>query len=238
MRFPGEEGVRNPALRRRAGAAGWAARGRRIGIGAAAGSRRARCSLARRAAQPARRAGHPGRSNGPQVPHPARCVGLLRAGPPFPYLRWTGPPSSARSSAAARSAGSGERDVDRRAGDRMREREPRGVQELALQPVAARARRTPGRRRPGWPIASRCARIWCVRPVSSRTRSSVSCGSARSTSKCVTASRGSSVSVETRVRTRRSRPERRVDRAAPRRRAALDEREVLAHQLARARAAA
>ena len=45
-----------------------------------------------------------------------------------------------------------------------------------------------------------------MRPVSSRTRSSVSCGSARSTSKWVTASRGSSVSVETRVRTRRSRP--------------------------------
>ena len=58
----------------------------------------------------------------------------------------------------------------------------------------------------GWPIASRCARIWCVRPVSSVTRSSVSSASARSVSKCVTAWCGSSVSVEIRVRTRRSRP--------------------------------
>ena len=58
----------------------------------------------------------------------------------------------------------------------------------------------------GWPIASRCARIWCVRPVSSVTRSSVSSASARSVSKCVIAWCGSSVSVEIRVRTRRSRP--------------------------------
>ena len=55
-------------------------------------------------------------------------------------------------------------------------------------------------------MASRCARIWCVRPVSSRTRSSVSPGSARSTAKWVTAGRGSSVSDEIRVRSWRSRP--------------------------------
>ena len=80
------------------------------------------------------------------------------------------------------------------------------MQELALEAVAARRARTPGRRATGWPIASRCARIWCVRPVSSVTRSSVSSGSARSISKCVTACLGSSVSVEIRVRVRRSRP--------------------------------
>ena len=45
-----------------------------------------------------------------------------------------------------------------------------------------------------------------MRPVSSVTRSSVSSGSARSVSKWVTAWCGSSVSVEIRVRTRRSRP--------------------------------
>ena len=72
----------------------------------------------------------------------------------------------------------------------------------------------------GWPMASRWARIWCVRPVSSRTRSSVVAGSARSTSKCVIASRGSSVSVERRVRTRRSRPSGASIVPAARRRAA------------------
>ena len=58
----------------------------------------------------------------------------------------------------------------------------------------------------GWPMASRWARIWWVRPVSSRTRSSVVAGSASSSAKCVTAPRGWSVSVLTRVRWRRSRP--------------------------------
>ena len=88
----------------------------------------------------------------------------------------------------------------------MLEREPRRVQELPARARAAPRCRIRGRRRPGWPIASRWARIWCVRPVSSVTRSSVSSGSARSVSKWVTAWCGSSVSVEIRVRTRRSRP--------------------------------
>ena len=68
-----------------------------------------------------------------------RALGLVRVGPPFPYLRWTGPlhpPPPARS-AAARSAGSGERTSTGSPVDRVREREPRGVQELAREPVAA-----------------------------------------------------------------------------------------------------
>ncbi len=67
-----------------------------------------------------------------------------------------------------------------------------------------------------------------MRPVSSRTRSSVVSGSTRSISKCVTASRGSSVSVEMTVRCAAVAAQRRVDRAAATRRATLDQREVLA----------
>ena len=55
----------------------------------------------------------------------------------------------------------------------------------------------------------------------------------RSTSKWVTASRGSSVSVDIRVRTRRSRPSGASIVPRARRRAALDERQVLALDLAR-----
>ena len=43
------------------------------------------------------------------------------------------------------------------------------MEELALRPKRLRGRiRSPAT---GFPVASRCARIWCVRPVSSRTRS-------------------------------------------------------------------
>ena len=149
---------------------------------------------------------------------------LSRAGPPFPYLRWAGSPSwpAGRSSGAAlRASGalsssfsSGRREVVRAAArtgrsaspvHRVREREPRGVQELALE--AERPRRPySGSPSTGWPIAFRCARIWCVRPVSSRTRSSVRAGQValdlevrdapraarrcRSTSACARAGRG------------------------------------------------
>ena len=67
----------------------------------------------------------------------------------------------------------------------------------------------------GWPIAARCARIWCVRPVSSRTRSSVVRGQPldrpRSGSPPRAAGRCGWTST---VRRARSRPDRGVDRAA------------------------
>ena len=148
---------------------------------------------------------------------------------------WTGRPAAfsraraAAPSAAARSAGSGEVDVDRaRPVDRVRERQPRGVQELALAGRSRPAAPYSGSPQTGWPIACRCTRIWCVRPVSRRTRSSVACGSARSISKCViAASRGVGVGRHARAHAAVA-ADRRVDRAAARRRAALDEREVLA----------
>ena len=52
------------------------------------------------------------------------------------------------------------------------ERQARRVQELALE-AQGPACRTPDRRTTGWPIAWRWTRIWWVRPVSRRTRSSV-----------------------------------------------------------------
>ena len=93
----------------------------------------------------------------------------------------------------------------------------------------------------GRSIAARWTRIWCVRPVSSRTRSSAWRSSSSSSSKCVTAARGVAVSREWRSRSRRSRPigasiVPRRDRGLP-----DDEREVLAgraHGAARVAAAA
>ena len=79
--------------------------------------------------------------------------------------------------------------LDRLARDRVREREARGMQELALE-VEVAARRRRGRPTTGRSIAARWTRIWCVRPVSSRTRSSACSGRSSTTSKCVTASRG------------------------------------------------
>ena len=83
--------------------------------------------------------------------------------------------SAPRRSAPARSAGQRRADVDRLAGDRMRERQARGVQELALEAEQPGVPYS-GSPATGWPIACRCARIWCVRPVSRRTRSSVVLG--------------------------------------------------------------
>ena len=118
----------------------------------------------------------------------------------------------------------------------MREGEPRGVQELALEPEAARravlgvaddrdARSPAGARGSG-----ACGR-------SPGARAAASCAAApRSISKCVTASRGI-VGVGRHPRAHAAvAAERRVDRPGARRRPALDEREVLARDLARAAA--
>ena len=146
----------------------------------------------------------------------SRAPALEQCGPAsLPLLRWSGPFLRApRRSAAARSAGSGERDVDGRAGDRVGEGEPRGVQELALEPEAARACRTRDRRRPGGrsPAGGRGSGA-CARSPAARAAAS-SRGSARSISKCVTAARGSSVSVRHPGAHAPVAAERRVDRAA------------------------
>ena len=93
-------------------------------------------------------------------------------------------------SAAARSGGSGERDVDRRAGDRMREREPGGVQELARQPEQRRPS-VLGVPRDGCPIACRCDADLVRAPGLERARAAARSRPApRSSSKCVRASRG------------------------------------------------
>ncbi len=62
-------------------------------------------------------------------------------------------------------------DLDPLAGEGMREGEPRRVQELARERRVRRRRRR-GRPTTGRSIAARWTRIWCIRPVSSRTRSS------------------------------------------------------------------
>ena len=85
----------------------------------------------------------------------------------------------------AQIVGQRRRELERLAGARLRERQPLGVQERARRaaaPRADRAARGGGRRRRaqsptiGWPIALRCTRIWCVRPVAIATRSSDSPG--------------------------------------------------------------
>ena len=124
--------------------------------------------------------------------------------------------------------------ADRSPRDRMRERQPR-----ARAGTGARARARPraavlaGRRRPGGRSPRRCARIWCVRPVSSRTRSSVVARQRPLDLEVRAAPRAaSSVSVDMRVRTRRSRPSGASIVPLARRRPALDERQVLALDLA------
>ena len=82
----------------------------------------------------------------------------------------------------------------------------------------------------GWPIAARWTRIWWVRPVSSITRSSAVVGSRRSISKWVRASRGSSAVDRHQLAVAPVASDRRVDRPGPRRRMAVDERQVLATQ--------
>ena len=81
-------------------------------------------------------------------------------------------------------------------------------------------------------MAARCARIWWVRPVSSRTSSSVVRGSASSTSKCVTAVRALSVEVDIAVRRARSRPSGASMVPAARVRSALHQGEVAPLHLA------
>ena len=76
----------------------------------------------------------------------------------------------------ARSSGSGEVNSSLSPRVRVGERQPLAVQELALEAVAARRGRSAGRRATGWPIAAKWARIWCVRPVSSRASTRVSAG--------------------------------------------------------------
>ena len=74
-----------------------------------------------------------------------------------------------RASAAARSGGSGDETSTGSPGERMREREPRRVEELPLEAEVARDA-VVGSPATGRSIAARWTRIWCVRPVSSRTR--------------------------------------------------------------------
>ena len=78
--------------------------------------------------------------------------------------------------------------LDPLAGERMNEAEARRVQELALEAVPARVA-VARVARDRVPIAAKCTRIWCVRPVSRRASTSVSAGSASITVKCVRASR-------------------------------------------------
>ena len=78
-----------------------------------------------------------------------------------------------------------------------------------------------------------CARIWWVRPVSSRTRSSVVRGRPPSTSKWVRASRAARAPHGHELAVGTVAPDRGVDRAAAGVRPALDEREVLALDLPR-----
>ena len=109
------------------------------------------------------------------------------------------------SQGARQVAGQRRAQVQRFTRDRLREREVLGVQELAPQPVE-RLRRTPGRRARGArsPAGARgsggCGPSPAARAAASRPPGP------RAISKWVTASRGSSVSVDRRVRTRRSRP--------------------------------
>ena len=96
-------------------------------------------------------------------------------------------------------------DIDALAGERMREGESRGVQELTPE-RADPARRRRDRRRPAGRSRARWTRIWWVRPVSSVTESSAFPPMRSTSSKWVIASRGVSVSSENRVGSSRSRP--------------------------------
>ena len=78
----------------------------------------------------------------------------------------------------------------------------------------------------GWPIASRCTRIWWVRPVPSVTSSSVVVGSSSAIWKCVTACRGAVPSTAIRPLPR-SRPMAASMRPARAGGPAVDERGVL-----------
>ena len=120
---------------------------------------------------------------------PSPTSGVRRAAdrPSLPYLRRTGPlfsPSAGRRwtdrsvarRARARPEVVGQRraDLDARAGRPGWSKARRAAcRNWRSSPrLARRGRRTPGRRRPGGRSPRRCTRIWWVRPVSSRTRSS------------------------------------------------------------------
>ena len=172
---------------------------------------------------------------GPALPSPTSGgpVRAYRGG----AARMAAPP---RSSARARGRpGSGERTSMRSPGDRVLERQPLGVQELALEPEHARRGRTRGRRPPGGrsPAGARGSGA-CGR---SRAAPAAACSPRQRALGLEVGdrvARPSSVSVEIRVRTRRSRPS--GASIVPRARVgpALDEREVLARDLARAAARA
>ena len=94
---------------------------------------------------------------------------------------------------------SGASKVSALAGARVGEGEALGVQERPRQPLhgadvvrhAARGRRRrPSRRRSACPMALRCTRIWCVRPVAMATRISVTPGRWRAQVTRVTACAG------------------------------------------------
>ena len=123
--------------------------------------------------------------------------------------------------------------LDRRARDRVGEGQARGVQELALEPQLARRARTRGRRpRGGRSPAGARGSGGCARSPGARAAGS-GAAAPRSSVKWVTAARGSSVSVDIRVRTRRSRP---IGASIVPARAGgrpVDQREVLAGDLAR-----
>ena len=138
-----------------------------------------------------------------------RSAGLVRAGRSAhrPARRSSASLRASASSSAATQVGRQRRaHVDRHAGDRVVEREPLRVQELALEPVAAPPSRTGGRRTPddrsppGGPGSGGCGRCRAT-PAAAPPA-----GSRRSISKCVRAARGASVSIDISARSRRSRP--------------------------------
>ena len=96
-------------------------------------------------------------------------------------------------------------DVDPRSRDRVVEREPGRVQELAAQ-AGLRRRRRPGRRRRAGRSPPGARGSGASGPSPGCTRRSAWAASSSTTSKCVTASFGESVSSERRVGSRRSRP--------------------------------
>ena len=163
----------------------------------------------------------------------------MRAGPPFPYLRWSGPralrpppPARPRGRRAAASATSTRLPVTGCANASRA-----ACRNWRAQPVPRPASPYSGSPTTGWPMASRCARIWCVRPVSSRTRSSVV---ARQRPLDLEVRDGAARLVRVGRHARAHAPvaaERRVDRAPARRRAAVDERRGTRARARAARAA-
>ena len=139
----------------------------------------------------------------------------------------------ARSSASRRSSGSVGAHVDALAGDRMREGEPRGVQELALEPEPRPPRRTADRRRPDGrsPPCGRGSGA-CGRSRARPAAASRPGAAARSRSGCGPRA-GSSVSIDIGTRSRRSRPIGASIVPVRGRRPTVDQRQVLAPQLAR-----